>query len=106
MVVNEDGIKIPVISNEEAAITFKFIMNPTKINDLDELYDAFDVNRGNNVKYLIICNPSNFKSPSEMTLQQKLFRKFFYENSSFIESEVKFIEITNDRIAKRIGIEG
>ena len=39
-----------------------------------------------------------------MTLQQKLFRKFFYENSSFIDSEVKFLEITNERVATRVGL--
>ena len=39
-----------------------------------------------------------------MTLQQKLFRKFFYENSSFIDSEVKFLEVTNERVAARVGL--
>ena len=39
-----------------------------------------------------------------MSVQQKLFRKFFYENSSFLDSEVKFIEITNTRVAERFGI--
>jgi hypothetical protein len=29
-----------------------------------------------------------------MDLAQKLFRKFFYENSSFIESEAVFAEVT------------
>lgn len=28
------------------AIAFKFLMNPTKIDNLDDLYDAFEVNKG------------------------------------------------------------
>jgi hypothetical protein len=40
-----------------------------------------------------------------MTFQQKLFRKFFYENSSFVDSEVKFLEVTNERVAARIGLD-
>jgi hypothetical protein len=42
----------------------------------------------------------------DMTLEQKMFRKFFYENSSFIESETAFIEITDPALAKTVlGIE-
>ena len=67
-------------------------MNPAKVKDLEELYDAFEVNKGTNVKYVVMCNPGGHASPQDMTLQQKLFRKFFYENSGFIESEVKFIK--------------
>ena len=77
----------------------RFISNPAKVRDLEEVYDALEVNKGSNVKYLMICNPGGNSSPSEMTLQQKLFRKFFYENSGFIESEVKFVEVTNERVA-------
>lgn len=87
------------------AVAFKFVMNPAKIQDLDELYDALEVNKGSNVKYVVICNPGNHLSPADMTLQQKLFRKFFYENSSFIDSEVKFLEITNERVAARVGLD-
>ena len=106
IVVNEDGLKMPVsFSGEESAIAFKFVMNPTKIENLDDLYDSFEVNKGTNVKYVMMCNPGGHKSPSDMTLQQKLFRKFFYENSSFIDSEVKFIEITNERVAARVGLD-
>lgn len=41
-----------------------------------------------------------------MNFEQKMFRKFFYENSSFIESETIFAEITNKALAKEaLGIE-
>jgi len=41
-----------------------------------------------------------------MNFEQKMFRKFFYENSSFIESETIFAEITNKSLAKEaLGIE-
>lgn len=94
IVVNEDGLKLPITKAEsnESAIAFKFVMNPAKVDNLDDIYDALEVNKGNNVKYVIICNGEQV---SEMNLQQKLFRKFFYENSSFMDSEVKFIEVTN-----------
>ena len=59
--VNEDGLKMPVLhqSDENGAIAFKFVMNPAKIDNVDDLYDAFDVNKDSNVKYLIIVNTRN-----------------------------------------------
>lgn len=48
-----------------------------------------------------MCNPGDHKNPSkDFTFQQRMFRKFFYENSSFIESETMFVEITDKRLAK------
>jgi hypothetical protein len=35
-----------------------------------------------------------------------MFRKFFYENSSFLDDECIFMEITSEKIAKFIGIDG
>lgn len=109
IVVNEDGLKMPVPRDESqndasGAIAFKFVMNPAKIEDLDELYDAFEVNKGSNVKYLVMVNTRDHQNPSQMSLQQKLYRKFFYENSGFLDSEVKFLEITNERVAARVGL--
>ena len=43
-------------------------MNPAKIENLDDLYDSFEVNKGTNVKYVMMCNPGGHKSPSDMTL--------------------------------------
>ncbi len=41
-----------------------------------------------------------------MNIEQKMFRKFFYENSRFIEEDSVFVEITNEEIAKEyIGID-
>ena len=45
--------------DQNGAIAFKFVMNPGKVSDLDELYDALDVNKGSNVKYVLIYNPRN-----------------------------------------------
>lgn len=67
MVVNEDGMKLAVTGVEDA-IAYKFVSNPTKIADLDELYDALEVNKGTNVKYLVICNPGGQGKASDMTL--------------------------------------
>ena len=63
IVVNEDGMKMPVTPDEGGAIAYKFVMNPTKIDNLDDLYDAFEVNKGSNIKYVIMCNPGGFASP-------------------------------------------
>ena len=59
IVVNEDGLKMPVSSDggEGGAIAFKFVINPTKVDNLDDLYDALEVNKGTNVKYVMMCNP-------------------------------------------------
>ena len=44
--------------------------------------------------------------PKDFTLQNKLFRKFFYENSASLDDVAHFIEITNYNIAKKVGITG
>lgn len=102
--INEDKVKFPVFKGDEVSrnIALKIIQNPSRVGDLEELYDIFEVNKGSNVKYLLCYNPiDQFKNPADMPLQAKLFRKFFYENSSFIETEFKFLEITNKRVAER-----
>ena len=35
----------------------------------------------------------------DMNVEQKMFRKFFYENSRFIEEDSVFVEITDPKIA-------
>lgn len=78
----------------------KFATNPIRIEDEDELFELFDGNRGQPIKYFLVLNPNNQSFPGkEMTLTQKMFRKFFYENSSFIESEAIFAEITDKKLA-------
>lgn len=80
--------------------------NPLRIVDEDGLFDIFDSNRGSPIKYFLIHNPNNFKNLSQqMTLEQKLFRKFFYENSQFMDSEVYFVEVTDPELAKKFGIQ-
>lgn len=71
IVVNEDGMKLPVFTGEDdnGAIAFKFLQNPTKIDNLDDLYDAFEVNKGSNVKYILICNPGGHVTPGDMSIQ-------------------------------------
>ena len=72
IVVNEDGLKFPVMRGEEAmgaSMSHRVIQNPAKVKDLDELYDAFEVNKGTNVKYVIMSNPQTHTTTSGMTLQ-------------------------------------
>lgn len=70
---------------------------------MDDLYEVFDANKHTPVKYFLIYNPLKGTS-SDMTIQQKIFRKFFYENSSYIDDQTVFIELTNQRVAQRLGV--
>ena len=111
--VNQDKLKLPVggrLSGDmvSSSIAVKFITNPLKVNNEDELFDIFDSNRSQPIKYFAMLNTTNKSSDPnlDMKLEQKMFRKFFYENSSFIDSECVFIEITDKELAKNaLGIE-
>ena len=83
-------------------ISIHFVQNPDRISTEDELSDVLVANRGQPINYFAMLNPiDSKKNPAkDMTLEQKMFRKFFYENSSFIESETVFFEITNPKLAK------
>ena len=70
---------------------------------MDDLYDILDANRELPVKYFMILKDKNVK-PKDFTLQNKLFRKFFYENSSSLEDVAIFVEVTNPNIAKKVGL--
>jgi len=37
-----------------------------------------------------------------MSLCQKLFRKFFYEHSSYIETETVFVEVTDSKLMNEV----
>ena len=67
---------------------------------LDDLYDMFEMNKNSPTKYILIK-----KSSDVLSLQRKLFRKTFYENGSIFADAVVFAEISNQRIAKKVGIE-
>ena len=72
---------------------------------LDDLYDILDANKELPVKYFMMLKDKAIK-PKDFTLQNKLFRKFFYENSSSLDDVAHFVEITNYNIAKKVGITG
>ena len=42
--------------------------------------------------------------PKDYNLQNKLFRKFFYENSAAIEDLAIFVEISNPSVASKVGL--
>ena len=99
------------LSGEEvsSSIPVKFVTNPLQVSTEDELFDLLDANRNQPIKYFVMANTASSKSDPamEMTLEQKLFRKFFYENSSFIDSECVFVEITDLKVAEQcLGITG
>ena len=65
ILINEDGMKIPIHKNDStsSAIGFKFVTNPTPIDNLDDLFDAFEINKDTNVKYVVIFNDKKWESP-------------------------------------------
>lgn len=56
-------------------------------------------------KYICIVKNAN-SEPKNYTLQNKMFRKFFYENSAPIEDMVTFLEVTSPRLAVKLGLTG
>jgi hypothetical protein len=106
VVVNEDGLKLPFNKDElDMGIVAKFLANPTKIDTIDDLYDFLHLNKGLPVKY-IFTMVNHQKGRPVLSTQATLVRKFFYENSQPIEDLVMFGEVTNRRIAEKIGLTG
>ena len=60
-------MKLPVAKNDQSAIPFKFIQNPFRINDLDQLYDILYEHSDSNMKYFLIYNPLP-KNPKNMSI--------------------------------------
>ena len=77
----------------------KLIANPAQIKGIDDLYDLIELNKGNPTKYLFI------RRDSALTLQNKMFRKAFYENSVMFDDMMIFAEIQNPRLAAKLGID-
>jgi len=67
---------------------------------LDDLYDAFEVNKNSPTKYILV-----YRVTDKLSLQRKMFRKLFYENGNSFTDSFVFAEISNPRIAKKVGIE-
>lgn len=87
----------------DPSFSFKFIENPIDIDNIDDLYDLFDLHRNEPHKY--ICMVKNIQSePKDFSLQNKMFRKFFYENSAPIEDLMTFVEVTTPSLALKLGL--
>ena len=71
-----------------------------RVGDKDKLFELLEASKNENTKYFFVLNPNNQANPSkDMTVEQKMFRKFFYENSSFVDGEAIFAEITDPTLA-------
>jgi len=54
ILVNEDGLRLPQpAEGGDVGVSEMFLRNPTQISNIDELYDLFDLNRGNSTKYIL-----------------------------------------------------
>lgn len=89
---------------------------------MDDLYDLIELGKDTPLKYFF-CQRidkgyihKNLHYPHrlsaldseeriKMTLQQKLLRKFYYENSGFTDELAIFAEISNKKLAKKVGID-
>ena len=72
IVVNQDRMKLPVGGREgneqiSSAIPIKFCVNPMKIATEDDLFELFEINKGQPTKYFVVVN-EGFKNPKEMNL--------------------------------------
>ena len=106
ILVNEDTLKLAQQRNHaDPAISFKFLQNPLQVNSIDDLYDLLDINKELPVKYFMMMKDEGVR-PKDFTLQSKLFRKAFYENSAAIEDLAVFAEVTNSSLARKVGLTG
>jgi hypothetical protein len=54
ILINEDGLRLPQpLQDADISVAEMFLRNPVQISSSDELYDLFDLNRGNPTKYLL-----------------------------------------------------
>ena len=69
VIVNEDTLKLTQ-SKSEADISYvlKFIQNPIRIENEDELYDLLELNKGLPTKYFFIFNAQKGK-PKDFSIQ-------------------------------------
>ncbi len=101
VLVNEDSLRLPQpINSGDSSISLRFIQNPAQVASLDDLYDMLEVNKSSPTKYIMIK-----KGSDPLSIQQKIFRKAYYENGSMFTDMLVFAEISNARIAKKVGIE-
>ena len=87
----------------DPALSFKFIENPVQVASVDELYELFDLHK--NEPHKFVCMLRDTKLAANLfPLQLKLFRKFFYENSSPADDLVTFVEVSNARLGEKLGL--
>lgn len=105
VLVNEDKMKLPQSSDgADVAISSKFIQNVLQVGgSLDELYDLFDLHKGEAHKFVCMLKDPRAE-PKDFSLQNKMFRKFFYENSAPVEDLLTFVEVTSPRLAAKLGL--
>lgn len=100
ILINEDGLRLPQPAEDaDSSVSEMFLRNPVQISNLDELYDLLEMNAKNPTKYIFI------QKQDQMNLQNKIFRKAFYENSQVFQDMAVFAEISNNRLARKVGIE-
>lgn len=104
ILINEDKMKMPLAkASADPSISFKFLQNPEKISNIDDLYELFELHR--NEPHKFVCMVKRAKSePKNFTLQNKIFRKFFYENLAPAEDLMTFVEINSVHLATKIGL--
>ena len=104
ILINEERMKLPQPRDgADPAISSKFIQNVIQVSDIDELYDLLDLHKGEAHKYAFMYKTAN-SEPKSFSLQNKMFRKFFYENSAPVDDLITFVEVTSLRLAMKLGL--
>jgi len=61
------------------------------------------MHKGEAHKYVCMVKDKSGE-PKDYSLQNKMFRKFFYENSAPLEDMVTFVEVSSARLASKLGL--
>ena len=67
------------------------------------MYDLLDLHKGEAHKYAFMYKTAS-SEPKSFSLQNKMFRKFFYENSAPVDDLITFVEVTSLRLAMKLGL--
>ena len=105
ILINEERMKLPMPKERpDPALGSKFIQSVIQVSSVDELYDLFDLHKDEPHKFVCMLKSPN-SEPKDFSLQNKMFRKFFYENSSPVDDVMTFVEIKSLGLALRMGLE-
>lgn len=82
----------------------RFIVGPKKFTDHNKLFEYFETHRRTNKHYFIIPTKKLSLRQKLLPAREKIFRKFYTENSGFFHPQVEFLEVEGFMIRHRLGV--